>query len=543
MNKFILNLVFIFLFLLIPNSLVFGGSDCSSIFAELFNNFTKKSLKLSKKDTRHLLSLPSSYSRFSFFTKLTHKSSNLFHGNFYASNSLSPYPVLPIEGVFIKNVSLSPVYYITKLPTKSSSHLELLKRFRKSPALVQEMKSFIKEIILSLCIPQIKNQITFTQKEIFSLVMGSLFVLPRVSEYSSLYTLFNYYPELKDTFVEIITGIAYKQVTNIYIKPILGINVGDSLKIPQDSLPKKEDAILAFLYQDKYIPVTNNEFFFSKLRPGFISLDIKHLLNCELSSSSDQSDLSSTVNKKQKSLLNTLYMFHTTSISDPIILDFLYPISKSVITINNFLKSSSDSISRCSAVIVSHNTVLSAAHCLEDSLFVFFKPPNKNVVHAKEVYIHPDYTPSSVLDKHDFAMIRFPDGTFDGFDFVPINTNLPDNHEDLIIVGTEGKFDIKKINLEKKIIPSLDFIKENSDYSPDIIVTSSNNKSSPLAEGDSGGAVFNKNNELVAIHFASVPEDFDFNYDFHASMKANLSFIRRVIETHPDTDFGLNLIK
>ena len=152
-------------------------------------------------------------------------------------------------------------------------------------------------------------------------------------------------------------------------------------------------------------------------------------------------------------------------------------IKKMFITINKRIHDYS-----CTGVVVSSNTLITAGHCLAESnasTIVYYKAGKMMV--AKSIYRHKSV---------DLGIVRFPDGTFLDIKPVRVSFNVVNLKDKLIAIGTSGKSGYKHLGSVR-----VDKIKNGSIQ--DIFTIGSVNY--VLEDGDSGGALFDKNGDLVGI--------------------------------------------
>ena len=189
----------------------------------------------------------------------------------------------------------------------------------------------------------------------------------------------------------------------------------------------------------------------------------------------------------------------------------------------------------CSGVVVSSNTLITAGHCLVESDEVSYLK-GKDRVKAEASYWD---------DTHDIGVIRFADGTFSDISPVRIAPGYPYIKERLIVVGTKGKPNYKRIG----------FIQVDNFYKG-AIKNIVNKRSFFLTDGDSGGAVFNRLGELVAISSSTIeyrttvvkdidgiktPIDIKRRSDYFIVLKHN-NFISKIISMDPKIKIkGINL--
>ncbi len=132
----------------------------------------------------------------------------------------------------------------------------------------------------------------------------------------------------------------------------------------------------------------------------------------------------------------------------------------------------------CSGVVVSSNTIITASHCLNGSSKLSYLKGNTKI-DAQAFYCD---------DVYDIAVVRFSDGTFSDIRPVKVSLIYPYIRERLIVVGASGKKNYRRMG----------FIKVDDLYQGAIKNIVDDN-SFYLTDGDSGGAVFNRMGELVAI--------------------------------------------
>ena len=154
----------------------------------------------------------------------------------------------------------------------------------------------------------------------------------------------------------------------------------------------------------------------------------------------------------------------------------------------------------CSGVVVSSNTIITASHCLfKNSRLSYIKGNTK--IDAESFYQD---------DVYDIAVVRFSDGTFSDISPVKVSLVYPYIRERLIVVGASGKKNYRRMG----------FIKVDDLYQG-VIKNIVDNKSFYLIDGDSGGAVFNRLGELVAISSSTR----EFSVTFHETVEGDKKFI------------------
>ena len=136
----------------------------------------------------------------------------------------------------------------------------------------------------------------------------------------------------------------------------------------------------------------------------------------------------------------------------------------------------------CSGVVVSSNTLITAGHCLAEnnaSVLSYYKSGEK--ITAQFAYRHKSL---------DLGIVRFPDGTFGDIKPVKINLNKVNLQDRLLAIGTSGKEKYKHIG----------FLKANRIKNGSIQnIFSIGALRYQLKDGDSGGALFDLNGDLVGI--------------------------------------------
>ncbi len=201
----------------------------------------------------------------------------------------------------------------------------------------------------------------------------------------------------------------------------------------------------------------------------------------------------------------------------------------------------------CTGTIVSSNTIITAAHCLEKILrnggtikttANGSKGLYKNAridratynAEAVAYYINPKFFRVRKTTMHDIAIVRFPDDTFK--DIFPSKVNPRGKFESGVMVGTQGSPNRRKL-IMMDLINKEDFSEDYFDHpekkSSLYYNYGSYEKSLP---GDSGSSLFNEDDEIVGILHGG---------NTFAPIAANMDFIRKVIRMDPKVEIrGIN---
>jgi hypothetical protein len=205
----------------------------------------------------------------------------------------------------------------------------------------------------------------------------------------------------------------------------------------------------------------------------------------------------------------------------------------------------------CTATVVGHNALLTAAHCL-----YFFGPKAENVeiisgehegLQSIDCYLHPSFPLGSGY--YDVALIKFPDNSFKKI--IPFATDLPLPGQEFTIVGY-GKFSFYATSSDGQkrmgtnnlsgVGRRLDFEGSHKNEGPDGVGTGKNVSNLP---GDSGGPM------LIGGKIIGVSSTIDARLDDqnrvvghyeHLLYTENLSFLRDRSELESIHLLGLNQI-
>ena len=145
----------------------------------------------------------------------------------------------------------------------------------------------------------------------------------------------------------------------------------------------------------------------------------------------------------------------------------------------------------CTATVVSSNTVITAAHCIQ-SIIQSGGKITANVEglltsDAVAYYSNPKYVRDNGTSGYDIAIVRFPDDTFK--DVVQSKVNIHGNHDSVTLVGTQGKSTLRKIIIMDK---------KNNDNDPRGLLYKYKSYKS-TRPGDSGSPIFNIDDDIVAV--------------------------------------------
>lgn len=186
----------------------------------------------------------------------------------------------------------------------------------------------------------------------------------------------------------------------------------------------------------------------------------------------------------------------------------------------------------CTATVVSSNTIITAAHCLEFSDAVRIQIGGKKI-ESIAYYIHPghlikDYEDSGLAD---IGIVRFPDGTFDNMIHAKINFSA--DRKNAIFTTTQGKSNIRKVILAKF---ENDYFKDN-DFTSDAFFYKS---FKGLRPGDSGSPLFGQDGSLIGV-LQGIPRLND-NLNNISMIEDNRDFIEWVVSIDPKVKIrGVNI--
>ncbi len=125
-------------------------------------------------------------------------------------------------------------------------------------------------------------------------------------------------------------------------------------------------------------------------------------------------------------------------------------------------------IGSCTSSVISHNTLITAAHCLEDentkAKAIKAKLPSKKVVEAKASYTNDKYDYNKDdTDDYDIGIVVFEDHTFDEIMPLKISNHDINKGTAVIIAGYAcqtdvevGEFDWEKEVFPKKVVSKCD---------------------------------------------------------------------------------------
>lgn len=173
---------------------------------------------------------------------------------------------------------------------------------------------------------------------------------------------------------------------------------------------------------------------------------------------------------------------------------------------------------QCSGIIVSHNTLITAAHCLEKFDYIEYQSESGKIRQSDFIIYNPKHNETEHDNTYDIGVVLFPDKTFITR---PIRLSIvhPQSKQPLIAVGTEGKAGFKKIGMLQTIIATPSLIK--AIHVPLRFSSTS---------GDSGGALINNLDELVGIISG---HDRQTKETFFAPISQSIEFLRDVLKTQP----------
>lgn len=187
----------------------------------------------------------------------------------------------------------------------------------------------------------------------------------------------------------------------------------------------------------------------------------------------------------------------------------------------------------CTATFVSHNTMLTAAHCTDEHPIITL--PELGGVQSIKVYQFPLDNVSGIIDANDVAVVVFPDNTAPAH--ARFATESPKKGDKVVLVGygscTEflgpaasrkrcrGTNEIAKIDVDSRIV---------THESTGVYVS----------KGDSGGPLFTVGNEIVGI--ANSAESDGSIRSMHTNLFAakNLAWLRQVVQEGTAVICGLD---
>ena len=528
------------------------GSWCSSFFSKEKIPF----LDITQPELFSIQKLPTPFDRIKKYSSLTRKQTLVF------TNDISNHQVM-IDVMYLKSFSLIFLdsiknhSFLNSYNVSSSilfSLIQKLQIYSKSTNINLLFSELIQNIILPYFIPQ------FLSKEPIQSDILEAFITELSSKISFLRS---FDQKEKKIIVQVLTYMSKYNLDNISIisvpADVLSVN---QLLLPTTRLSQiLDNPIIAFLFHQKFLNIKQKD------SPHVDEIDYyyKYNNNNNNNNNSDKNtntDINNTNNFTSNSNSFDFILLESNSFlpvgefvqTQKHLLDILYPPSLSTIPLQLISKLSSGmkfTVGACSAVVVSSNTVLTAAHCLERALMVEVII-NGKAFYAQATYPHPEFDSQYKDPTHDIGIIRFPDGTFSDISPVRISLRkLQDVRHDktLVFSSVQGLTNLKKISilstlnlprfhsfcpqlneeiyelesLRKKIdrltqdkktdsseffdlCYELDFYRSLIDYKQDFPINQSrflSVKKPPFKEvlniGDSGGGLFDKNSNLVGI--------------------------------------------
>ncbi len=175
----------------------------------------------------------------------------------------------------------------------------------------------------------------------------------------------------------------------------------------------------------------------------------------------------------------------------------------------------------CSAVAVSHNAVLTAAHCVIHMKSVSFQDRSGKKYESTFVLYNNNYVDSTSVN-YDIAVVRFPDNTFK--DYLSVDLELPKYLEKVAILAYEDHGQIKRI-----AVISMPYNKPNKLSTNAIFNT---------IHGNSGAPLVNSSDKVTALVSAKVTTLLPaFNKSIvetrYAPIQVNEYFLREAMKRSP----------
>lgn len=564
---FLSSLVLTYLFSVSSN---LYGSRCSSFFSKEKISF----LDITPEELSSIQKLSNPFDRIKKYSSLTRKKTLLF------TNDLSSQQVM-IDVMYLKSFLLIFLDAI-------KNHFFLISSNISSPVLfplIQKLQIYSKTTNIDLLFSElIQNVIlpTFIPQILSKEPIQSELLESFITEISSRISFLRFFDKKeKKIIIQVLTYMSKYNLDNLSIISV----PADVLSVKQLLLPSsrlsqiQDKPIIAFLFHQKFLNIKQED------STQEDTIDYYHKYN-----NSDTNNYTSNSNSFDSILLesNSFLPVGEFLDSQKLLLDILYPPSLATIPLQLISKLSSGmkfSVGACSAVVVSSNSVLTAAHCLERALAIEVVINGKSF-YAQASYPHPEFDSQHKDPTHDIGIIRFPDGTFS--DIPPVRISLRKLHDlrkdkSFVFSSVQGLTNLKKISIlsslnlprfhsflpqlneekyeldslikkidklvqEKKTDSSeffdlcneLDYCRSLIDYKRDFPINQSRfiTVKKPLFKevldiGDSGGGLFDKKSNLVGIisSVGTYQKFFFFSDKTYAasSIEENLDFLTFII--------------
>jgi S1-C subfamily serine protease len=192
--------------------------------------------------------------------------------------------------------------------------------------------------------------------------------------------------------------------------------------------------------------------------------------------------------------------------------------------------------SRCTATFIRPNTLLTAAHCVENNERPILVPDLS--IASNTVVVHPDYKGGPAMPPHDLAFIFFPDDVGDQTLSFKLEPAAEGDPVQLIGFGDNQYFEgtdssgsgIKRIGnnqIDKIEDGAIALLGQTGANATD--ATSPDGTRSALGSGDSGGPLLSKKGEVIGIAAFVKRESANDVRSYYTSLASETAFIESTL--------------
>ena len=294
-------------------------------------------------------------------------------------------------------------------------------------------------------------------------------------------------------------GIDY----SIYHPSVIRIEAEGQKKIPSEDIIRTLNYMLAddslvdtvepIIYQLRWVQKTKGTKYFEQLMNLFSMV----------------SALYKTESKYVKDLIKYMYLSKTFEQNLIDILDIMNEYNQ----VNGWFLGDA-----CSSVVVSHNVLLTAAHCIFNRVSIGARVDKDHFVDATAFFHELAVVGSSKKFLYDVGVLVFPEHTFDKF--IPLRVRSP---KDLDVDGIYGAIGIDIHGVKKWGDVIIE--REEEGY------LASQNSPFRSSHGESGGPLINSKGEIVGLISSVVQDESGRQYDMYVSIltESNYSFLQSLV--------------